>query len=696
MNTSLAFDPLLPIWLIIILTVVILVAAMAGEWRGLKSFILRTIAAFILCGALLNPQKVLQDRTPLPDIAVVLSDNSHSMNIADRRVVSDKSLAILKTKLAGLENLETIIIPITASEDGTRLTQSLIDGLSQLPSERIAGIFALTDGQIHDVPQSVENLLPQGVPFHSLIIGEPQARDRRLNPRVTPKYGLVGEQAIFEIQIDDPGHEGERAQVEIWLNGELKARFMAVIGNIISFPLEIEKRGINTVEIRTATVPDELTVLNNYFVAEISGVRDRLRVLLITGEPHMGGRAWRNLLKSDPSVDLVQFTILTNPGKKSAGAPAEELSLIRFPARELFEEKLNEFDLIIFDQFKRRTINSGGRIIPMLSPYYIANISEYVENGGALLVATGMSFAGEESLARSPLIAVLPARPTGEMDLSAFRPNLNEKGKRHPITQIFQNGVAGSWGRWYRTIDADVIGGDVLMVSDNDKPLLIVDKVKKGRIALLLSDQAWLWAKGHDGGGPYNEMFRRLSHWLMGEPDLEADRLTARIENGILSVDQFALNNEDKTISILEPNGEVQSLAMQKLAPGHTRVTTPAKQQGAYRIESGDLTVLAAAGSLNPIEFEHIVPTADILQPLVTASGGNTFWLGGNRVDAPTLPDVRKIKRGAKAASNNFSGLIRNEKYDVTASRRTPFGPSWLYFLLILLAMLGAWRFESK
>ena len=598
----------------------------------------------------------------------------------------------LKQDLPGLGDLEVITLPIPPGDDGTRMTQVLIDGLGQLPAGRIAGVFALTDGQIHDLPNPPVNLLPPGVPFHSLIIGDKNARDRRLEALITPKYGLVGEQAMFEVQIDDPGHEGERAELEIRLNGELQAKFPAIIGDKISIPLEIEKRGVNTVEIRVKPANSELTPLNNFMVAEISGVRDRLRVLLITGEPHMGGRAWRNLLKSDPSVDLVQFTILTNPGVKSTGAPAKELSLIRFPDRELFEEKINEFDLVIFDHFRRRSVSRGGRSRPMLSPYYIANIARYVEQGGALLVATGPAFAGEESLARSPLIAVLPGKPTGDISTGAFRPNLNEKGGRHPITSFFKGETAARWGKWHRTIDVDIIGGDVLMVNDEDKPLLIVDKVKRGRTAMLLSDQAWLWSKGYDGGGPYNELFRRLSHWLMGEPDLEAERLSARVENGVLQIEHWSLDDKEASVEVLLPAGESKTLNLRRIEPGRFGGSMDAPAQGAYRVSMGDLTTIAAAGALNPREYKHIIPTADILGPLSTASGGGVFWQGG----ASGLPSLRKVKPGAKASGDNFAGLIANEKYNVTNSRRTPFGPTWLYFIFILAALLGAWRMEGR
>jgi len=692
MKSSFAFDPLLPIWLIIALTVLILAASMVGEWRGLKSSALRAIAAFTLCGALLNPQKLIEDRTPLPDIALVLVDQSESMQIGKRAAAAQTTEDKLKQQLSGLDNLETVFLTVPPGSDGTKLTQVLIDGLGQLPADRLAGVIAITDGRVHDLPEPPQNLMPDGAPFHAIIVGVKDARDRRLEPLLTPRYGLVGEKASFEVQIDDPGHDGERAMLEVHLNGVLQTRFSAVIGNKISIPLEIEKRGVNTVEIIVETVPGELTPLNNLLVAELSGVRDRLRVLLITGEPHMGGRAWRNLLKSDPSVDLVQFTILHHPGEKARVAKRDELSLIEFPVDELFVDKIHEFDLIIFDQYKRRTQRDGGRSVAMLKPYYISNIARYVENGGALLVATGPAYAGEQSLARSPLIAVLPARPTGEIDTDAFRPNLSKTGKRHPITAGFNGETAARWGRWHRTIDSEVIGGDVLMVNDDGKPLLVVDKNEKGRTAMLLSDHAWLWAKGYNGGGPYNEMFRRLSHWLMGEPDLEAERLGARIENGNVQISYFTLEDGDKSVELIAPDGSVKTVKLKPSGNGHYQANSPISSQGAYRVKSGALTAIAAAGALNPREYKHLIPTQENLKPLIDLSGGGVYWAGHNA----DVPDIRKITTGKKANGKNFAGLISHEQYEVINSRRTPFGPTWLYFLIILIAMLWAWRAEGK
>ncbi len=692
MKTSLVFDPLLPLPIIGGLAVLLLLVNAFGRWRGLKSFLLRSLAFVFIALALFNPQKRLEDRKPLPNIVLLVKDKSESMRLNRRDRQADQVEKQIKEQLIGLGNFEIVKTDIKPGQDGSLLAASLIDGLGQLPADRIAGVLALTDGLVHDLPENPGTLLPKNVPFHGLIIGDKNARDRRIEPLLTPRYGMVGETTEYKIRLEDKGHESETARLEIRLNGKLLSRFDARIGDEISIPVRIEKRGTNTIEIRVAPAERELTPLNNVFVSEISGVRDRLRVLLITGEPHMGARAWRNLLKSDPSVDLIQFTILTNPGVKNTFASPRELSLIRFPARELFEEKLDEFDLIIFDQFKQRTISGRGRSRPMLSPYYIANIAKYVENGGSLLVAAGPPFAGEESLAKSPLIVVLPARPTGEMSEKPFRPKLSGKGKRHPITDVFDGETATRWGRWYRSIDAEVIKGDVLMEGAAKEPLLIIDKVKKGRVALLLSDQAWLWSKDHDNGGPYNELFRRLAHWLMSEPDLEADRLDAHIENGQIVITHWSLDDQNTNVNILGPDGHTRTLPLKRIAPGQFTATTRADQQGAYRISSEELSTIAAAGALNPTEFKTVIATQEKIANLTRQTNGHLAWVGKQI----SLPNLKKVRPGAKTSGANFMGLVDHKAYTVTASRRTPLAPAWVFVLLILGALLLAWRFEGR
>lgn len=690
---NMAFDPLLPIAWVIALGAIMFLAALAAGIGKLRSYFLRLLAGLFLILALLNPQTVIEERSPLQDVVLVIKDESESMQLGDRAAASDQAYQALIEQLKADPTLDVSTSLIRPDSDGTRLTSSLIDGLGNLPASRLAAVIAITDGQVHDLPENPENLLPENIPFHSIIIGEENARDRRISAIVAPKYGLVGEQAEFELRVDDPGFEGERANIEIKLNGEVKARFPATIGNRISIPIEIERRGTNTVELTVRAAEGELTLNNNVFVAEISGIRDRMRVLLVTGEPHNGGRSWRNLLKSDPAVELVQFTILTNPRVKNTNARQNELSLIAFPTKQLFEEKLDEFDLIIFDHFRRRFAPSrSGRSTPILSPRYLQNVAQYVEEGGALLVATGPAFAEKESLYRSPLAAVLPARPTGETTHEAFTPALNEKGRRHPITSSFSGQQEKNWGKWFRIIDNKPISGNVLMEGPDAAPLLVIDKTGEGRVAMLMSDQAWLWAKGFDGGGPYSEMFRRTAHWLMGEPDLDAEKLTATAEGDVLIIERRTLNDRAQNVVVKKPNATQQTIRLSKTANGVYRGTVKSAGQGAYRLTSGDVSTITAIGALNPKEYTKLQPTTEILRPLTEGTGGGAFPIALKA----NLPSIRRVKPGKTASNTGWMGLVAHEDYTVTTSKRSPLAPAWLFFVLALLAMGGAWLREGK
>jgi len=690
---NIALDPLLPMVWIAALAALIFVASIAAGAGRLRSQFTRLVAGLFLLIGLLNPQAVEEDRETLPDTVIVIEDRSDSMKFGGRDAALTEMAAELKSEFRADGNLDIISISIPQDNEGTLLASALTDALAGAPTKRLAGVVALTDGRAHDVTEAVANYLPDGVPFHSLIIGEAEARDRLILATKAPKFGVVGEQAKYELLVEDPGFEGERARIELKLNGDVKARFPITIGRPLSIPLEIERRGSNTVELTVESVDGELTLNNNLFVSEIQGVRDRLRVLLITGEPHNGGRAWRNLLKSDPALDLVQFTILTSRSKYT-NAGELELSLIQFPTRQLFEERLDEFDLIIFDQYERRSQSRRrGRTRPTIPPQYFQNIAHYVEDGGALLLATGPAFATQASLYRTPLVSVLPTRPTGETLTGAFRPELNDKGKRHPITSDFQGNEDQSWGAWYRVIENDPIGGDVLMEGPEGVPLFVIDKIRDGRVAMLMSDQAWLWAKGHDGGGPYREMFRRTAHWLMGEPELDAETLSAVRDGDDLVITRRSLDKVEDPVDVISPDGTGRRVTLDRVADGLYRATLPLDGQGAYRLKNGDISTITAVGALNPKEYENLLPTEEVLAPLSTATKGLIKSVG---LEGSSLPGIRRPKAGRSTAGKNWMGLVSHEAYTVTQSRRTPLAPGIFLFGLFFLFLAWAWRREGQ
>ncbi len=689
---SISWAPLLP-W-----TILASLAALAGAavllalWRRAPGVWWRAAAAAALLIALGNPSLVEEQRDPLKDVAIVIVDDSPSQNIEPRREQSEAALEHLQEAFERLPDTELRVLRaggdmLGTEAEGTRLFTALRQELSKVSRQRIAGVLVISDGQVHDVPDSLE-MLGLDAPVHLLQTGRDKEGDRRVNVTHAPRFGIVGKKLPLKLRVDDLPDQGPGgpARVEIRQDGG-KARVLNLpTGLETEIEIELTHRGPSVVEIEVEPGRQELTLANNRTAVAINGVRDRLRVLLVSGEPHGGERAWRNILKSDPSVDLVHFTIL-RPPEKQDGTPIRELSLIAFPTRELFEIKLKEFDLIIFDRYRRRGV---------LPTIYLDNIARYVEKGGALLEAVGPTFATPLSLFRTPLGRVLPGEPSGRILERGYRPTLTDLGRRHPVTADLpeaESGAAGGpgWGRWFRQIEADTTSGVVVMEGLENRPLLILDRVREGRVAQFLSDHMWLWSRGFEGGGPQAELLRRVSHWLMKEPDLEEEDLRASIKGGQLEVARRSLGEAIPEIEVTLPSGERRTLALEPGRGGRSIGIMPVTEAGLYRVSDGEKTALAAAGPLNPVEFEDLRATDERLRPLIKESGGAVVRLATDR-----LPSLRKVKPRRDRHGRGWIGVQANGGYVVTGVAQVPLLPPALMLLLALGTALAAWWREGR
>ncbi|MEX2248933.1 MAG: hypothetical protein WD671_04820 [Parvibaculum sp.] len=691
MTWNIVFEPVLPLLLVIALTLPGIAALGYAAWRGARGAPLRTAALAILVLAVLNPTIRQEEREAVPDIAAIVVDRSQSQEIGRRPAETDAALARLQDRLAREEGIETRVVSVASNpgdEEGSALFSALERALSDVPRERIAGAIFITEGQVHDVPEDAASL-GFDAPVHALIIGRKNERDRRLHVVEAPRFGIVDEPVALSFRIDetaaDEGATGGTATVTISIDGVPDQTVEAAVGEQTNISLALKHGGANVIEVDVAKGPDELTMLNNRAVVIATGIRDRLRVLLVSGEPHSGERTWRNLLKADPSVDLVHFTIL-RPPEKQDGTPIGELSLISFPTRELFDEKLDQFDLIIFDRYKRRNV------LPLA---YFLNIVDYVENGGAFLAASGPAFASPFSIYRTPLAAILPAQPSGETTIGGFHPRITDTGARHPVTAGLPGGETDppAWGRWFRTIDVEVGQGKILMEAPGERPLMVLDHAGEGRIAQILSDHIWLWSRGYEGGGPQAELLRRLAHWLMKEPDLEEEKLSASVQRDMLTIERRTMEDETTPARITAPSGTVTEAALDETAPGRFAVTVPARELGLYRISQGDLDVVAAAGPLNPREFADVRATDKLMRPIARATGGGIWWVGE---DAGAMPGIRTVRAGHDAAGESWIGLKRNEKYLVHAVHQAPLMVGPLALLLILGTLALAWWREGR
>ncbi len=687
MSQGVSLAPLLP-WPVIAAAVgvaaMLLTAALVRGGRGLVS---RAAVIVVLAVALLNPRVVREDRHPQTDVAVIVVDESASQAVGRRPEQTRTALAALEAALAGYDGLEVTVVrgggsrPGREADDGgTRLMAALDGALVEVPRERLAGAFLLTDGQVHDAAAGATTT---DRPVHVLLTGSRREEDRRLVVERAPGYGLVGKPVTIAFRVEDrvgPGAAPPRRPVTVRIGrgGEDGETLTVPVGRPAQHTFVLDHAGPTVVVLEAEARPGELTTLNNRAVVAINGVRDRLRVLLVSGQPHPGERVWRSLLKADPAVDLVHFTIL-RPPEKDDFTPLQELALIVFPTRRLFEEKLSDFDLIVFDRYLVRNV---------LPVEYVANIADYVRNGGALLFAVGPEFAGPRSLSTTVLAEVLPATPTSRVLEGGFRPALTESGRRHPVTADLP--PAPPWGRWFRVVETQPTAGVTLMQGTDEAPLVVLDRTVKGRVALVASDHVWLWARGFEGGGPHAELIRRLVHWLMREPDLEEESLRARVDGGKLVVERRSLAPDAVEATVIAPSGARTSVTLTPGDDGRAIASVRVEETGLYRIDDGVRTTLAAAGPANPRELEDLRATGDRLAPVADETGGGVAWLEDG------LPDIRRTSPGRDTAGRGWMGLVRNDSFVVSGLLDVPLLPGAVVLLLVLGGLTVAWWREGR
>ncbi len=687
MAQAILFDPLIELPVLYALAALSVLVVVLSAWRGLSGWPYRFFAAVALLAALLNPSLQSEDREPLSDIVLLVVDESASQHLSDREGQAAAALAELEAEVAamGME-LRRRNVGDAPDNGGTQLMGALSHMMAEEPRARIAGAILLTDGQLHDA-----ELVPDmPAPIHALLTGRNTDWDRRLVIETAPAFAIIDEEVRLTLRIEDqgavpPGVAG-RAQIEISIDGAAGQRFTVPVGETLELPLTLTRAGRNVVQFTVPEAEGELTNRNNAAVVQINGIRDRLRVLLVSGEPHPGQRTWRNLLKSDAAVDLVHFTILRPPDKQD-GVPVTELSLIAFPTRELFMEAVDEFDLIIFDRYQRRGI------LPML---YIDNIRRYVEDGGALLLAAGPDFASAASLYRTPLADILPGRPTARVIEDAFLPQISDLGARHPVTAgLAEEHVPlpdsdAPWGRWFRQIELMETAGQTVLTGANDAPLLMLDRVGQGRVALLASDHAWLWDRGFEGGGPQLAMLRRLAHWMMGEPDLEEESLIVEAQGQTIFVTRQTLADSVGTLRVIDPEGGEAEIGLIETAPGRFTAEIEGAEQGLYRLVEGEEEAVIALGPAAPREFEETIASADRLEPVIAPLTGGAFRLEAG------FPDIRRVSEGRNASGRGWIGLTSRDAYVTTDVTVTPLIAAWLFLLLAAGLMLAAWLREGR
>ena len=685
---SVSFSPLIPAFALwAVGAVALLLAVLAVLSRGPVA-ILRAIALALVLLALANPALVQEEREKVKDIVAVVIDRSTSQTLGDRPGMTDQVRAELERRFGSVADVEPRFIEADDGDgdDGTRLFAALSNGLADVPPDRLAGVIFVTDGVVHDIPPSVDGLGFKA-PLHALITGRPDERDRQIKLLEAPRFGIVGKDQTIRAQVMERGGTGS-AFVTVRRDGQVFARQQVRADTPFSVQVRIDHGGTNVVELEVEDLPNELTQANNRAVVPIEGIREKLRVLLVSGEPHAGERTWRNLLKSDANVDLVHFTIL-RPPEKQDGTPINELSLIAFPTRELFQQKIKDFDLIIFDRYANQSV---------LPSSYFENIVRYVRDGGAVLVAAGPEFASYGSLAQTRLAPIIPGTPDGRIVEEPYKAQITKTGERHPVTRALPGSEQQppAWGEWLRIIGSQVQSGATVMSGANDLPLLVLRREDKGRVALLLSDHAWLWARGYNDGGPHIDLLRRLSHWLMKEPALEEEALRATAAGRNIRIERQTMSETADPVTLISPGGQESSVALSETQPGLFTAQVESRELGLHTVRSGDLITFVSIGPANPRELTDVFSNTEALQPIAEATGGSIRRVATAGDRGISVPRILAVHSGSRFAGGDWIGIRPSDSAIVRGVSVLPLALGFLGLVLLVGATLAAWLTEGR
>lgn len=687
-NLNIIFAPELPLWFLVSLISAIGLLCFYGLIKQIRGSFIRTLAGALLALALFNPSLLQEDRSPLKTIIPLVIDETTSQRLNDRDQQTVDATNDIRQQFEKLDNFELREIRVTdqisqTSDVSSALFSSLNKAMQDVPTNQMGGAIFITDGQVHDIPQDTQQAKING-PLHVIVTGKENERDRRIVLKNTPRYGVVGESQEIVYEIEETGFETRSpVEVTISIDGEVIAVDEVLAGEETSFVFDVPHGGKNIIELSATVADNEISEINNRTFTTLSGIRENLRVLLVSGEPHAGERTWRNLLKSDASVDLVHFTIL-RPPEKQDGTPINQLSLIAFPTRELFVQKIDEFDLIIFDRYKRRGV------LPVL---YFDNIARYVRDGGAVLVAAGPEYADVTSIGATPLNTVLPAIANGQITEAPFKPQIPEIGQKHPVTRNLDgwNNNDPNWSRWFRSIGVEKTGGETVMENENGEPILMLQRHDEGRVAVFLSDHVWLWSRGFEGGGPHVQLLRRLAHWMMKEPELEEERLTADASGKTLTVTRQTLGEKPDDIEVTSPSGDNQTLQFSQSEPGIWKAETDVEEIGLYRTQSGDFSALAQVGPANPRELAAVVSTTELLAPIVASTSGSI-----QRLETKGIPRLIQIGQNATASGRGWAGLVNANATVLNGVFRIPLFTGLIGLALLLFGFAAMWFREGR
>ncbi|HKD40024.1 MAG TPA: glutamine amidotransferase [Myxococcaceae bacterium] len=669
-----------------------------------------------------NRIAVLVDRSASMNFPAVPGGKSRLSEVADYLESVSSQLSALQDRFTieyyGFDPELAPITPQTLRSQAARgprtdllsALRSVKSGEQSTASKKLSGVLLFSDGADNaDLAAGVAGrgraaLVDYQVPVSTFVVGSQGLKDLAVEQIKVDDFAFVRNSIAVEVEIRGRGFKGQTVPVVLRREGQTVASKSIQLASddevhTVSFNISPDQTGRFVYTASVPVFPQEVVIENNTRSFALKVIRDRVRVLLVVGRPSWDERFLRGLLRQDANVDLVSFYILRTLSSEPQVMSDRELSLIPFPMEEIFDAKLDTFDVVIFQNF--------GYTDPSLSvALYEKNLERYVHNGGGFLMIGGDHAFGEGRSNFPVLGQAMPVEPAGRpATVDSFKPRLTPEGLRHPVTS-FSQGAANTEQAWSTlpaipgaNLTRVKPGATVLLdhpfqtLDGKNAPVLALWEYGRGRAMALTVDSSWYWAfASHVSGSPsrlYDRFWGNALRWLVRDPDLTTLTVTAdppSVEPGKpIGVVVAARTPDYQPAAEAEVRVELFSVKAQRSVAtqrsttgpdGMSRLEFPPPEPGAYKIlawankgekslgEGEDAVAVRAVGP----ELSDASVRADILEQIARATGGKAYALAQG-----SLPEIP---------------LLDPPVVEVGRSKDEPIWDRW-YYLITLVALLG-------
>jgi Putative glutamine amidotransferase len=536
-------------------------------------------------------------------------------------------------------------------------------------TRKLAGVILFSDGAdnadlVSGLTGRPKQALEQlGVPVTTVAVGKGGLTDLSIDAVRVDDFAFVRNSITAEVELHGRGFNDQAVQVVLKREGQIVASKVANFSSndetqTVKFTFTPDQTGRFVYTVSVPVYPEEVVAENNTRSFALKVIRDRVRVLLVAGRPTWDERFLRGVLRADANVELISFYILRN-GSDESGVPpgneARELSLIPFPREEIFQTKIDTFDVIL-------VLNFGHEDQGVSLAAFRPDIERYVHNGGAFAYLGGDRSFGDAQSSINPFDQVLPVVTAGLAAQEPFQAKLTVAGLTHPITAL-GSGATSSEAAWAAfpaipgmNLTRPKEGSTVLLthptalVDGQPAPLLTIAELGRGRTMAIATDATWYWAfPSHSSGANtrnYERFWSNAIRWLVRDPDLTTLSVTAdpsSVEPGkpvgvvvVARMPDYQPAPGAKVSVDLVDADDGHIVAQQTgdaAADGTIRLEFPPPEAGAYKVVGratkdekplGESTDAVAVRAVGP-ELADARVNGALLEEIAKATGGKFF-----------------------------------------------------------------------